>query len=99
MRKAMILMVVLMMVPVSAFAITNSTIECFDSDVLEENISITVDGNVSTLSLYTKCPNGCDNVTNSCEPLEYEQMGMNMLILIVIIVGMWGIYKFARSRA
>lgn len=79
-------------------ALTNSSIECFNTEVLEENVTVYVDGNASTVTIHKLCPNGCDNVTNSCEPLEYEQAGMNFILLILGIVGMVLIYKFARRR-
>ena len=97
MRKLIILLILLTLIT-PAFALTNSTISCIDNTTLEENITVYMDGNASTISLPIRCQNGCDNVTNSCEPLEYEQYGLNLILVIITIGGMVLIYKFARSR-
>lgn len=98
MKKYLVLMVVLFAIPINAYALTNSTIQCNTNQTLEENITIYVDGNASTLSLYTFCSNDCDNVTRSCNPLEYEASVFNMILIVVAIGGMYMIYRFARSR-
>jgi len=92
-RLILTLIIVLLIIPNIAFALTNSTIYCLDNTTLVENITVYVDDNSSTLSLPVHCDWGCDNITNTCNPPEFQQY---LLIFIVIIVSCILGYLFIR---
>ena len=78
------------------YALTNSTIQCIDNTTLEENITVYVDGNTSTLSLYDKCSNGCDNITGSCRVPQSQENIIALIIFCVIMFFVAKIYKWFR---
>lgn len=87
MKRAILLICVLLGgIPLGTYAATNSTIQCYDDYVLEENITVYVDGNVSTATLWQRCPNGCDNTTLSCNPDKFNQDIIIILTFVGIVV-------------
>ena len=80
------MLVVLMAIPLKAMATTNSTISCIDASVLEENITVYISGNATTLSLPVHCPFGCDSITLTCSPDPFMQDLMFAVFVIGCIV-------------
>lgn len=99
MKNILLIMIVLLSIPMNALAFTNSTIICLDNNTLQENITVIVGANETTVSLTEYCSNGCDNNTFSCSPLEWEASVFNMALFIIVIIGMVMVWKFARSRS
>lgn len=77
-----------------AFALTNSIIYCYDNQTLVENITVYKDSNISTLMLPVTCDWDCDNVTNSCNPPPYQQIGIVFIIICVVIFLGWKFVKW-----
>ena len=97
-QKAIALLVIIMTTGTPVLAFDNATINCFDNDTLLENITVYKDGNSSWLSVSTDCGNGCDNVTNNCRPLEYEEDFYFFIIAIAFFIGLAVILKYLRKR-
>lgn len=69
-------------------------LECLDTDTLMQIWNI---GGKQCVA-YKGCDNGCDSVTNTCNPLEYQEAIYNIVIVIAIIITMVLVYKFAKMR-
>lgn len=90
MRFAYLIFAWLMLAPI-ALAQVNSTIQCYDANTLEENVTVYMGANSTTLQTYTRCQTGCDNTTFSCSPTQQNQALTFFVyfigfILIVVIV-------------
>jgi hypothetical protein len=80
---------------ISTFS-TRSDIFCSDNTTLAENITLLDGANQSQAYHYVNCKNGCDSITNECLPAEYQQNLYMLGIIIIIIIAMVLILKFAR---
>jgi len=82
----LIMFVLLLAIPLNAYALTNSTISCIDAYTLQENITVYIGDNVTTVSLPVRCPYGCDSVTLSCSPDPFSQDLIVVAFLVAFVI-------------
>jgi hypothetical protein len=93
MKKTMILLTILMVLPTFTYALEiNSTVYCSDNYTLSK--VWTVDSQPIPWNKY--CQNGCDNLTMVCNPPVYQQNVIDMGIVIAVIAAIALIYKYGR---
>jgi len=71
---------------------------CLNDITLVINRTLMTSDGVSWYATFPPCVFGCDNVTLSCNPPQYEANVFIMAIIIIIIIGCILVYRFARSR-
>jgi hypothetical protein len=87
MKKALVLMVCIVVLPMVTLADS-----CLDNSTSQSNFTWNGEAQVFT----TICDNGCDSVTGSCNPTPYEANIGTMIVIIIIIVAIGLVYKYAR---
>jgi hypothetical protein len=75
-----------------------SSVYCFSNDTLITADIVLYNGVEHNLTTPVHCDNGCDNVTNSCAPAEYETGLINLAIVVLVIIAFAILYRWARSR-
>lgn len=71
---------------------------CLDNNTLFKHLLYDNDGTSGYFDFPEYCTNGCDNVTNSCNPLKYEQNVYNIIIVAAIIIFFALLIAWAKRR-
>jgi hypothetical protein len=71
---------------------------CIDQNTLKTYHYYDVNNNSYNYSKSELCAYGCDNITMSCNPPEYQSNIFNIALIIIVIIGIALTYRFARSK-